>query len=52
MSTLKFFYHAIISEIYILIGNALIYLEPGTKGSRTCAQMAKKHHDICKELIK
>lgn len=52
MSNLKFFYHIIIGQIYILIGNALIYLEPGTKGSRACVRMAEKHYNICKELIK
>lgn len=51
MLNLKFWYHTIIVVFYLLVGNILIYLEPGTAGSKECARRAKKHLDIQREIF-
>lgn len=51
MLNLKFWYHTIIVGFYLLVGNILIYLEPGMAGSKECARRAKKRHDIQREIF-
>ena len=40
---MNFLYHVICSEFWLVLGNILIWIEPGTRGSRYCANRAEYH---------
>lgn len=50
MNTIKFYFHSIACDFWIMVGNILIYIEPGTRGSKACVRLAKKHYMHCIEI--
>lgn len=50
MDNIKFWFHSIACDFWVIVGNILIYIEPGTMGSKACVRLAKKHYARCIEL--
>lgn len=41
---MNFLYHIACCQVWITLGQILIWIEPGTKGSRHCINKAKYHY--------